>query len=432
MYYVLGLLSLLFVLNGCSQKTVVQDNLIDDAKVNYFDSFDALTFENTLHVDVNLSAFEAEYFKPWHFENAPHKLSKIMWPYHSYTKGRTYGSNLLLLDTSYYDALKEESNFDTFDSKQRFALTLGFSHLRNFPTHRPVFRDPAKAGEGFPFDYNQNSAIHANEPIYVSHFSQTKQWVYVFTSYASGWLPSHSIVFISNKHKKLWEHAKQIHIIKDDVSLKNQNDAFILKGRVGMILPLISETKSDYKVLVAVSNQSFEEVIIDKNSAVKRALAFNTTNALALGNALINQNYGWGGLYEDRDCSSMLRDYFSVFGVWLPRNSFQQSLVGKVISIKNMSDAQKIDRIKKDGVAFQTLLYKRGHIMLYLGEYDGEIMIFHNTWGVKTLSEGKEGRYIIGKSIISTLNLGSELKSYDSSANLLRNLERFNIVSVTP
>jgi len=435
MRYILAVASLLILFSGCSQKKILQEASAQHS-VHYLTSFDTLEPDAIQAPDINSSAFEHEYFAPWHYRLAPQTLSDIMWPYRSYTKGITYGATLQILDSSYFDRLKTESNFAAFDSIRASALSLQFSHLRNFPTQYPVFRDPRRAGEGFPFDYNQNSGVHANEPLYISHYSQSRAWVYVFTAYASGWLPSRSVALISAQHKRLWEHAKQVRILKDAIALHDKMSDFVIKGRIGMLLPLVKEETSSYTLLAAVAGEnnyaSFAKVIINKSDATTQPLLFDTVTLSTIGNQLINQNYGWGGLYEDRDCSSMLRDYFSVFGIWLPRNSFQQSHVGKVISIKDMNTTQKIQMITKKAIPFQTLLYKPGHIMLYLGVYDGKILIFHDTWGIKTLSDGVEGRYIIGKSIISTLNLGSKLADYDPSNNLLKKLESFNIVSVTP
>jgi hypothetical protein len=140
-------------------------------------------------------------------------------------------------------------------------------------------------------------------------------------------------------------------------------------------------------------------------------------------------NYGWGGMYEQRDCSSMLRDMFTPFGIWLPRNSYQQSKVGKIISLKDMSEEKKIITIKEKAIPFQTLLYKKGHIVLYVGTYNDDIVVFHNTWGIKTKKDGVEGRLIIGRAIFSTLKLGEEQKDYDKSSELLKNMTSMNIIT---
>ena len=45
------------------------------------------------------------------------------------------------------------------------------------------------------------------------------------------------------------------------------------------------------------------------------------------------QPYGYGGLYDNRDCSAMTRDLFAPFGLYLPRNSSEQARGGKVVPL---------------------------------------------------------------------------------------------------
>lgn len=49
-------------------------------------------------------------------------------------------------------------------------------------------------------------------------------------------------------------------------------------------------------------------------------------------------------------------------------------------------------------------------------------------WGIKTKEEGKEGRYIIGKALFSTLNFGNNLDSYDDNSSIIHNLKSMNIL----
>jgi hypothetical protein len=103
--------------------------------------------------------------------------------------------------------------------------------------------------------------------------------------------------------------------------------------------------------------------------------------------------------------------------------------VGKVISLENMSDKEKVAMIKQQAVPFETLLYKKGHIVLYVGIFNDEIIIFQNVWGIKTKENGVEGRYIIGKTIFSTLQAGNNLSIFDKNASLLKNLKSMNIIT---
>ncbi|MDX1295393.1 MAG: glycoside hydrolase, partial [Sulfurimonadaceae bacterium] len=69
---------------------------------------------------------------------------------------------------------------------------------------------------------------------------------------------------------------------------------------------------------------------------------------------------------------------------------------------------------------------------LYIGTYDDNIMILHNMWGVKTTNGKENGRKLVGGTVISTLHIGSELKSYDEENDLLRQLESMNIITAEP
>jgi hypothetical protein len=76
------------------------------------------------------------------------------------------------------------------------------------------------------------------------------------------------------------------------------------------------------------------------------------------------------------------------------------------------------------GIPYLTLLWRRGHIMLYIGTYQGEPLVFHNMWGISTRNLlGRKGKVIVGHAAITTLHPGRELFNYDvASADLTRNI----------
>ncbi len=59
--------------------------------------------------------------------------------------------------------------------------------------------------------------------------------------------------------------------------------------------------------------------------------------------------------------------------------------------------------------------------MLYIGERDGEPVVFQTMWGVKTqFMFGDEGRHVIGRTVITSLEPGKELYNLSPSrGNLL-------------
>lgn len=380
-------------------------------------------------------AYKKHYFSPWKMNAPPESLHAIKWPFRSYGAKGSYGQNLKPLPQEWFDEMLDASNFDAYGTENRYAITLQFSHLRNFPTNKPLFRDPEDAGEGFPFDYLQNSGIHANEPIFVSHYSKDGAWVYVFSAYATGWLPTPGISFLSKSDTMRWQDSRQLHIVKDGYPIKDNKNRFIFYGRLGMMLPIIRSSKEGYTVLTitpgAYNQPTFTHAKIPKDAGNEGVLPLNADTLPSIANVALQSRYGWGGLYEERDCSSMLRDLYAPFGIWLPRNSYQQAQVGKIISFENMGREAKLRIIKEQGVPFETLLYRKGHILLYVGEYNGHVMVMHNVWGVKTKDGGKEGRRIIGKTVISTLNIGCNQPNYDTTNSLLEKLESMNIITLS-
>ena len=154
-----------------------------------------------------------------------------------------------------------------------------------------------------------------------------------------------------------------------------------------------------------------------------------TPSAMAtLANNLIGQRYSWGGQFENRDCSATMRDLFTPFGIWLPRNSKTQAQKGaRLLDLTGLSPSDKRDAINEHAIPFFSLIGMKGHIGLYLGYEPMTKMpiMLHDVWGVKTNAFGREGRAIIGKVTITTLRPGEERWDVTKGSfyNKIRNLQ---------
>jgi len=376
--------------------------------------------------------FDKSYFKPWNdFE--VDSLKDAMWAFDTYKFGDSYGENLNLLEKEFFTTMRTNANFKEYATINKEAITVKNLNIRAFPTSKPLLRDPSKAGEGFPFDYLQNSTIYINKPLFVSHYSKDRAWVYIYSSFTSGWVKSDGIVFLDKEQTNKLKKQNYIAILKDNKAIYDKDGNFLFYTKIGMRFPLVFEDADSYIVKVikidAEHKPSFKNVKILKNIATKKTLLLNKKNLNLIMSDISKTKYGWGGLYEDRDCSSTLRDLFNPFGIWLPRNSSKQAKVGKVISLDGLDADEKLSLIKQKAIPFQTLVYKRGHILLYVGTFEGKVIVFHNTWGIKTKKDGVEGRLVIGKSIFSTLQIGKNLKYYDEDAQLLKHIKSINILT---
>ena len=382
---------------------------------------------------VNQSNFEKQYFSVWNSPTTLGDKDSIQWAFNIFKYGKSYSENLQLHKQEFFDDMKSNANFENYLKLNKRAVALKELNIRAFPSNRPLLRDPQKAGEGFPFDYLQNSTIHANKPLLATHYSKDKEWVHVFSSFAYGWVKVNEITFLEKRHTDLWQKAEQILVTKENEPIYSSQGNFLFKSKIGMMFALIDEDDSTYTVLTVSSYKNTQPLFlkskISKRSAHKGLLSFSTKNMNKIVDEMLASNYGWGGMYGQRDCSSTLRDLYMPFGIWLPRNSYQQSKVGNVLSLKELSDEEKISTIKEKAIPFKTLLYKKGHIVLYVGTFNDEIVVFQNTWGIRTKKNGVDGRFIIGKTIFSTLNVGNNLKNYDKESGLLQNLTSMNTLN---
>lgn len=384
--------------------------------------------------DLNISQenYENDYFTPWNIKNPANIKLNILWALEIYNAQNSYSENLQKREKSFFNSMKKKINLKAYPLVNKKALTLNALNIRALPTKKPLLLDPQKAGEGFPFDYLQNSTISPNKPVLITHYSKDKAWAHIVSSFAYGWVKSDNLAILTNKQARQWQHAKQIFVTHDDTALYSLKNEFLYKAKLGMILPLIKENDMSYTVLTVAKYKMqkplFVKAKITKDAAHKGIVDFNVKNINNTLEQLSHSKYGWGGIYNQRDCSSTLRDFFAPFGIWLPRNSYKQSQIGKMIDLENLSDNEKIALIKEKAIPYRTLLYKKGHIVLYVGINENEIIVFQNIWGIKTKEDGKEGRHIIGKALFSTLKFGNNVENYDKDSAIVHNLKSMNIL----
>ena len=238
-------------------------------------------------------------------------------------------------------------------------------------------------------------------------------WVYVFSNSASGWVEADSVAVLSNVDIDRLKSKEKLFITDDKIPLRNTDKRFVAYSRIGMVLPFLKDSDDNYKALYVDKNGKINELLVPKESAHIGSSLINKEELIKLGTHMLNNTYGWGGMFGERDCSSMIRDFVTPFGIWLPRNSAQQAKKGEVISFKDLNNSQKIELDQRKRVPFETILYKKGHVLLYVGIYEDNVMVMHNIWGIRTKDkDGKKGRSIVGHTVISTLELGADVEEF--------------------
>jgi hypothetical protein len=302
------------------------------------------------------------------------------------------------------------------------AISVRHTDLRALPTHTPAYRDPWKSTEGFPFDYLQNSELHLNVPLYLSHYSRDGRWAFVQAAHANGWVPVRDIALVDNRFVKAFKTGRYYLTVRDDLWLKQGKKRYSLI-KMSTLFPL---DHSGRRLLFARRGAHGQALLTrlrrpsGKLVALK-PLPFTPRNVARIARELYGEPYGWGGKMMARDCSATTRDFFAEFGIFLKRNSAKQAKAGHATWIKELPVAKKKAAIFRYAKPFRSMLYVPGHITLYLGRYRNEPVILHTYWGVRQKDWSK---YPLCRTIITTTRPGDELPNTRKKSELIHTLQQ--------
>ncbi len=367
-------------------------------------------------------------FSVWHQSEPFHALpERVKQDFRKYAVKPGFGENKRRHPPSWFRKIQHNASLSNYPNALSRGITVRNTSLREMPTLSPSFTSADGDSSAWPFDNLQRSAVAANTPVMICHASADKSWMLVETSFTYGWVPVEDLAFASDGFVRAWESGRYAVITRDRTSVLDENGRFLVRGSVGHIFTLTAVLPDRLGVAVAVADSGrravIREGVIPTDAAAVKPLRLTLVNAARIANEMIGEPYGWGGMYGNRDCSSMTRDFFAVFGIWLPRHSEDQVReAGTLTDLSGLSGAEKEKRILEKGVPYLTLLWRKGHVMLYIGSQDGRALIFHNIWGIRTRDlKGREGRKIIGQAVITTLEPGRELNNLDASSGTLLN-----------
>lgn len=400
------------------QKNEVQDTIqIAQDTTPFSQKIELMTDDEQLEYD---QRYNEKFFSPWTQSSVELTQSEKTWQF-KYAKEKTYRRDGSRIPKSWYRDEIEKSNFKNADSLNSPAITLRHTNLRLYPSSKEIYYDPNRTGEGFPFDYSQNSAVYMNTPLMISHYSLDKQWVYAQTSFASGWIKVNDIAFTSPEFQNEFQNGNYAITVKDNLNLSDENGQISLV-KIGTIFPIDPKTK---KYLMAKKDANgyaklTKVTVNDIDIIAHKPIKFNPFNVAYISKQLVGEPYGWGGKEKCRDCSALTRDFFAPFGIYLDRNSRKQAQQGKeFLTLKGLDAKNKKQTIIDNAKPFRSLLAVPGHITLYLGEKNGEPVILHDYWGVR-LNDGS--KKIMGRAIITTTEPGAELPNVKKKSMLINTL----------
>jgi len=375
--------------------------------------------------------FRDAYFGPWTRPEPKFEAQDVFWGFDFIREREVYAENYLPVTTDWLSRMHRKSDISGYPSRHKRAVTVENADMRAMPSRSPVFLDPRAPGEGFPFDYLQNTLVPAGTPVLITHVTRDGDWALAETDYAAGWVRWSGLALVDADFVRKFKSGSLVGFVQDQAPVYTAGGRHVFTGRVGMLLPEgESGGLADGRgFLVPVRDKDGEAALVEGRTSreVLHKFPVQPTGADFAGmmDSMLGQAYGWGGMYENRDCSALLQDLFRMFGIFLPRNSAQQKHFKEPVPLEGLEREKKLEKIVKKGRPFLSILYMPGHVMLYLGQDPESQMpvVYHSLWGLRTsrVWHSEPGRHIIGRTVITSLEPGREMRDLARPEGLLIN-----------
>lgn len=350
------------------------------------------------------------------FYNSSKLKTTLIKNFNSLKKRAKYFTDNSRISSDFYNDIKDRLNLKELKEKRvktRYALTIKYTNQRIIPTQEVMI----KKKNQIYFDRNQNSALDIGTPIAIIHSSVDGQWHYGIAPTSSGWIRDSDIAF--GEKKEILDYVTS----KNFVVTTSTKTPILIKGvyidymRMGVRIPYILNI--DNMMMVTIPRRNNKGELNFVKATVKRSninigyLPYTQETILTQSFKFIHLPYGWGGMFGEQDCSKFIQEVFATTGLRLPRNSASQSNVGEnKVELNPFDKIPRIQEIKRWAKAGITIFHLKGHITLYIGDYQGEPYIIHTVWG----SSSKH--FALGRTSITSLNFHNYINKIDRVTNL--------------
>ncbi|MDO5537111.1 MAG: SH3 domain-containing protein, partial [Desulfovibrionaceae bacterium] len=329
-----------------------------------------------------------------------------------------------------WKAMRAGANLKTWPNVNRPGITLRATDLREMPTHQGRYSKATPDPAANPFDNFQYSRLPVGMPVLLCHMSADKRWYYAETPFACGWIDAKDLAPVSDSFAGMWESFAMAAVVRENVVLGGLGQS----AGIGVVLPMSGESAVMVPVKGADGQARMQSAEVAPGSIEPMPLAMTPAAAARLGNAMMGQKYGWGGMLNLRDCSAMTRDLLTPFGIWLPRNSQAQARRGERIPLSALPSAAAREReVLQSGVPFASLVTLKGHVVLYVGRWKGRAAILHDLWGIRVDEpEGEDDRLIVGRIVVTSMTPGRELPNLHNKSTIGDRFHTLTILGGSP
>ena len=301
----------------------------------------------------------------------------------------------------------------------RYGICVTLADVRAVPTDLLITDE---VGDN-DYDALQYSYVRVNEPVVIRSETADGSWYYCDTWCVCGWIRAEHIAVCRDREE--WLNAWQIP--QEEMLVVTEGKLFLDSANVnsassqrmltmGTTLRRVPEDAYDGTVTnrAAYHNTPVWLPVRDEEGRYATTIALipqhcdtsmgylplTAENILDVTFSMLGDAYGWGGMLAVPDCSQYMRNIYKCFGLELPRNTTWQAVMPALKT--ELGDLDLEAKAKAlDGLPVGTILFFRGHEMMYLGEADGLHYVISDVGSI--MAPGGEARERIRGVVINTL-----------------------------
>ena len=304
-----------------------------------------------------------------------------------------YADGVQVDKTSYFSRMKNnilQSTPATAEATVRYAICTKRTELKWCPTTAYIgYSETDTDDEGV------NSALNINEPMVIKAQTGDGRFYWGYAGNCTGWVNAEDVAICSSKEEWLdaWEvdpTSKDFIVVttdrlvtdtyfySKDISAKTLTMGTTLKLAKKEDIPAALDGRNDwhnYVVYLPTRDDKGNYVkkvgLISEHSKVHVGyVPYTERNLLQIAFECLGNRYGWGGSMDAMDCSAYVVSVYRCFGFNLPRNTTWQRAMDDCIDFTEKTDKQKKKLIEQASIG--SVLYFKGHEMMYLGSYNGK------------------------------------------------------------
>ena len=271
----------------------------------------------------------------------------------------------------------------------RYGICVELANVRAVPTELLI----TDAVGDYDFDTLQYSYVRVNEPVVIRAQTADGSWYYCDNWCVCGWIKAEHIAICTDREEWLaaWQIPQEELLVVTEgriyLDASNANSASSQRMlTMGTTLRLVRDEDFDSTITnravyhnTAVWLPVRDEegrymttiALIPQHCSVNRGyLPLTTENILKVAFTTLGDAYGWGGMLAEPDCSLYMRNVYKCFGLELPRNTTWQSAMPAFKTDLTDMEAEAKAKVL-DSLPAGTILFIKGHEMMYLGEVNG-------------------------------------------------------------